>query len=163
MDMSTAALSDTESTQLWGIYYTDREYAREIGDPLRTVVEATSKDAAEETARRYGFTEAWAHPVTEEEARQKRTPAEPNLIAKTPSPAELKTAIQVLELLNERLTTHADHSIGELPQNQLGNQYAGQFKEDALEHSARIKMVGDQLSNWREELLQQRQTPSHHV
>ena len=26
--------------QLWGIYHTDREYARELGDPLRTVVEA---------------------------------------------------------------------------------------------------------------------------
>lgn len=161
--MSTAALSDTESTQLWGIYYTDREYAREISDPLRTVVEATSKGAAEETARRYGFTEPWAHPVTEEEARQKRTTVEPNLIARTPSPTELKTAIQVLELLNERLTTHADHSIGELPQNQLGNQYASQIKEKSLEQSARIKLIGDQLSNWREELLQQRQTTSHHV
>jgi len=24
--------------QLWGIYHVDREYARELGDPLRTVV-----------------------------------------------------------------------------------------------------------------------------
>jgi hypothetical protein len=161
--MSTAALSNTESTQLWGIYYVDREYAREIGDPLRTVVEATSKGAAEETARRYGFTDPWAHPVTEEEATQKRTTAEPNLISKTPSPAELKTAIRVLELLSERVTTHANHSISELPQNQLGNQYAGQIKEDALEQSTLIKTVGDQLNNWREELLQQRQTTIHHV
>ena len=29
--------------QLWGIYHTDREYARELGDPLRTVVEAPTK------------------------------------------------------------------------------------------------------------------------
>jgi hypothetical protein len=161
--MSIVASSAQVATQLWGIYYTDREYAREIGDPLRTVVEATSKSAAEETARRYGFTEPWAHPVTEEEATQKRKTAEPNLISKTPSPAELKTAVQVLELLSERVTTHANHSISELPQNQLGNQYAGQIKEDALQQSARIKTVGDQLNNWRDELLQQRQTPSHHV
>jgi hypothetical protein len=33
-------------SQLWGIYYTDREYAREIGDPLRTVIEAPTKLAA---------------------------------------------------------------------------------------------------------------------
>ena len=29
--------------QLWGIYHTDREHARELGDPLRTVVEAPNK------------------------------------------------------------------------------------------------------------------------
>jgi len=32
--------------QLWGIYHTDREYAREHGDPLRTVIEAPTKLAA---------------------------------------------------------------------------------------------------------------------
>jgi hypothetical protein len=37
--------------QLWGIYHTDREYARELGDPLRTVVEAPNKLAAEESRR----------------------------------------------------------------------------------------------------------------
>ena len=55
--------------QLWGIYYTDREYAREVGDPLRTVVEAPSKIAAEEAAARLGFGDPWAHPVTAEQAR----------------------------------------------------------------------------------------------
>ncbi len=49
--------------QLWGIYYTDREYARLMGDPLRTVVEAPTKLAAEEAAARLGFSEPWAHPV----------------------------------------------------------------------------------------------------
>ncbi len=56
--------------QLWGIYYTDREYAREMGDPLRTVVEAPTKIAAEEAAARLGFGDAWAHPVTPEVAKQ---------------------------------------------------------------------------------------------
>ena len=37
--------------QLWGIYHTDREYARELADPLRTVVEAPSKLIAEETEK----------------------------------------------------------------------------------------------------------------
>jgi hypothetical protein len=41
--------------QLWGIYHTDREYARELGDPLRTVVEAPNKLIAEETAAQLGF------------------------------------------------------------------------------------------------------------
>ena len=42
MSMSTTATLKP-GKQLWGIYYTDREYAREMGDPLRTVIEAPSK------------------------------------------------------------------------------------------------------------------------
>ena len=56
--------------QLWGIYYTDREHARLLGDPLRTVVEAPTKSAAEELAGRLGFETPWAHPVTSEQAKQ---------------------------------------------------------------------------------------------
>jgi hypothetical protein len=56
--------------QLWGIYHTDREYAREMGDPLRTIVEAPTKLAAEEAAARLGFSDPWAHPVTAEEAQR---------------------------------------------------------------------------------------------
>ncbi len=56
--------------QLWGIYHSDREYARVQGDPLRTVVEAPTKTAAEELATRLGFGDSWAHPVTQEEVNQ---------------------------------------------------------------------------------------------
>lgn len=66
--MSTTATLKPGS-QLWGIYHTDREYAREMGDPQRTVVEASTKLAAEETAARLGFAGPWAHPVTAEEAQ----------------------------------------------------------------------------------------------
>jgi hypothetical protein len=69
MSMSTTATRKPGS-QLWGIYYTDREYAREMGDPLRTVVEAPTKLAAEEAAARLGFSEPWAHPVTSDEVRR---------------------------------------------------------------------------------------------
>ena len=62
--MSEAAKS---GKQLWGLYHTDREYAREIGDPLRTVIEAPTKLAAEDEAARLGFSDPWAHPV---DARQ---------------------------------------------------------------------------------------------
>ena len=67
-----ARMRTTTQHQLWGIYYTDREYAREMGDPLRTVVEAPTKIAAEEQAARLGFSEPWAHPVTLEEAIKAR-------------------------------------------------------------------------------------------
>lgn len=45
--MSTTATLKP-GNQLWGIYHTDREYARVMGDPLRTVIEAPTKLAAEE-------------------------------------------------------------------------------------------------------------------
>lgn len=52
--------------QLWGIYHTDREYARTLGDPLRTTVEAPTKIAAEEAAAKLGFSDPWAHPIASE-------------------------------------------------------------------------------------------------
>ena len=52
--------------QLWGIYHTDREHARELGDALRTTVEAPTKIAAEEAAAKLGFSNPWAHPVAPE-------------------------------------------------------------------------------------------------
>ncbi|MEI6083139.1 MAG: hypothetical protein WCS70_02435 [Verrucomicrobiota bacterium] len=58
--------------QLWGIYYTDREYAREVGDPICTVVEASTKLAAEEIAVHLGFKNPWAHPITTEPAKQRQ-------------------------------------------------------------------------------------------
>ena len=78
--------------QLWGIYHTDREYTRVMGDPLRTIVEATSKLAAEKAAARLGFSEPWAHPVTSEEAQRaqwlpKRRPNQRQRLAHKPSPA----------------------------------------------------------------------------
>jgi len=39
-------------------------------DPLRTVIEATTKLAAEEQAARLGFGEPWAHPVTIEKEQR---------------------------------------------------------------------------------------------
>jgi len=67
-DMKTNE-SSSSGNQLWGIYFTDCEYAREMGDPLRTVIEAPTKLAAEEQAARLGFSDPWAHPVTPEQAQ----------------------------------------------------------------------------------------------
>ena len=65
-----AILTPKPGNQLWGIYYTDREYAREHGDPLRTVIEAPTKLAAEEEAARLGFGDPWAHGVTPDQISQ---------------------------------------------------------------------------------------------
>ncbi len=63
-------LTPKPGNQLWGIYHTDREYAHMLGDPLRTVIEASSKLAAEEEAARLGFGDPWAHPVTRDQVSQ---------------------------------------------------------------------------------------------
>jgi len=67
-------------SQLWGIYHTDREYARESGDPLRTTVEAPTKLAAEEAAAKLGFSDPWAHPIASEVATLARS-----VLKKSPS------------------------------------------------------------------------------
>src|SRR5216117_1903741 len=67
--MSTTA-SASPRNQLWVIDYTDREYARLLGDPLRTVIEAPTKQAAEETAGKLAFESPWAHPVTAAQVKQ---------------------------------------------------------------------------------------------
>lgn len=58
--MSTSTTQPTASN-FRVIYYTDREYARVLGDPLRTVIEAPTELDAEEAAPRPGLSEPRAH------------------------------------------------------------------------------------------------------
>jgi len=180
MGMSTN-VTPKPGSRLWGIYHADRECARVMGDPLRTVVEASNKIIAEETAAQLGFGDPWARPVTSEEIRHARwlhkRPAghrrelahktltrHPHLIMQTPTTAELRTAIEVLTKLGERLNTHAEHSVMQLSESQLGAHYAGRIESGAIEQTTRIEAVATQLKNWRDELLQQEgQCVSHNV
>jgi hypothetical protein len=70
--MSTT-VTPKPGSQLWGIYHTDREHARELGDPLRTTIEAPTKIAAEEAAAKLGFGDPWAHPIAPEVVRLAQT------------------------------------------------------------------------------------------
>jgi hypothetical protein len=98
-----------------------------------------------------------------DETSAQRNPAQqPHLIMMTPTTADLRTAIQVLDKLGERLTTQANHSMIERSESQLGNHRAGQIEASAIEQTARVKLVSAQLKSWRDELLQQRQTVAHH-
>ena len=146
--------------QLWGIYFTDREYARVMGDPLRAVVAAPAKIAAEEAATRLGLDAPWAHPLTAEQTKSIREsatrPPEPPRITMQPTTAELRTAIEVLKVLDQRLNDHAAHSVIQLPNTDLGDQYAEQIEARTIEQTSHIEKVVVQLQNWRDELLQQR-------
>jgi hypothetical protein len=81
----------------------------------------------------------------------------------TPTTADLRTTIQVLDKLGERFTAHANHSMMEISESPLGSHRAGRIEANAIEQTARIKLVAAQLKIWRDELLQQRQTIAHHV
>ena len=82
----------------------------------------------------------------------------------TPTTAQIRTAIEVLNKLGERLNEHAAHSVIQLPDTQLGDRYAGHIEVRAIEQTTRIQTVAAQLEQWRDELLQQRrQCVSHHV
>jgi hypothetical protein len=145
--------------QLWGIYYTDREYARVTGDPLLGVIAAPTKAAAEEAAIRQGLPDAWAHLLTVEQIKsiEQSSTQRPNQTRKTvqPTTAELRTAIEVLQLLDQRLNDHVAHAVMQLPDTELGDQYAAHLDSQTIEQTSHIEKVSTQLQNWREELLQQ--------
>ena len=139
---------------MWGIYFTDREYARDTGDPVRAVVAAPSKVHAEEAATRLGLDDPWAHPLTAEQTKSIREsaarPPEQPRITRQPTTAELRTAIEVLKVLDQRLNDHAAHSVTQLPNTDLGDQYAEQIGARIIEQTSHIEKVVTQLQNWRD-------------
>jgi hypothetical protein len=145
--------------QLWGIYYNDREFSREMGDPLRAVIAARTKITAEETAAQLGLDSPWAHPLTPEQIQSIRESeirrSEESRITLQPTTAEIRTAVEVLKVLDQRLNEQASHSISQLPKTDLGDQYAEQIEARNIEQTGHIGKVVTQLQNWREELLQE--------
>jgi hypothetical protein len=82
----------------------------------------------------------------------------------TPTTAQIRTAIDVLNKLGERLNAHAEHSVTQLSESPLGVHYAGRIEVGATEQITRIEAIATQLKNWRDEMLEQRrQCVSHHV
>ena len=145
--------------QFWGIYFAPLEYARVKGDPLRAVIAASTKIAAEEAASGLGLDHAWAHPLTAEQTKSiretiRRSPEQPR-ITMQPTTAELRIAIEVLKALDQRLDDQATHFVRQLPKTELGDQYIKQIKAHNIEQTSRIEKVSTQLQSWREELLQQ--------
>jgi hypothetical protein len=146
--------------QLWGITFNDAEYAREMGDPLRAVVAAPTKIAAEEAATtQLGLEAAWAYPLSDEQIKSLRKyatqPRKHPRISLQPTADEIHTAIEVLRMLDQRLTAQTGESIMQLPGTELGDRYAAHIEARHLEQTGHIEKVSMQLQNWREELVQQ--------
>jgi hypothetical protein len=81
----------------------------------------------------------------------------------TPTTAQIRTAIEVLTKLGERLNTDAEHSVMQLSESSAGAHHAGRIEVSAIEQTSRIEAVTAQLKSWRDEMLaQRRQCVSHH-
>jgi hypothetical protein len=72
-----------------------------------------------------------------------------------PTTAELRTAIEVLKMLGQRLDDQAAHSVMQLPSSDLGDRYAEQIEARMIEQTKHLEIVSRQLQHWRDELLQQ--------
>ena len=70
----------------------------------------------------------------------------------TPTATELRTAIEVLKKLGERLNTHAENSLMQLAESPVGTHEAGRIGVNAIEQTTRIESVVAQLVQWRTEL-----------
>jgi hypothetical protein len=82
----------------------------------------------------------------------------------TTTTAQLRTAIEVLNKLAERLNEQAAHSVIQMPESRLGDDYATRIESRTIEQTTRIETVAAQLKSWREEILQQqKQSISIHV
>lgn len=145
--------------QLWGITFNDAEWAREMGDPLRAVIAAPTKIAAEEAATQLGLESVWAYPLSDEQIKSLRKyttqPLKHPRITTQPTTAELHNAIEVLKMLDRRLNEQAGESILQLPETDLGDRYAAHIEARTVEQSSHIEKVITQLQNWREEMSEQ--------
>ena len=74
----------------------------------------------------------------------------------SPTTAQIRTAIEVLKKLGERLNEHAAHSVMQLPETRFGDDCAARIEARTIQQTTHIESVAAQLMNWRDELLQER-------
>ena len=83
---------------------------------------------------------------------------------RTPTTRQLRTAIEVLKNLEERVDNHATNVVIQLPDTRYGDDYAARIESQTIEQIARVKTVMAQLESWRAELKQERrQYVTHHI
>ena len=68
----------------------------------------------------------------------------PCLIMRTPTTAQLRTAIEVLKKFEERIDNHATHATMQVPDARSGEDYSAR-ESQAIEQIARVKTVMAQL------------------
>lgn len=82
----------------------------------------------------------------------------------TPSATQIRTAIEVLEKLRERINEYAARSARQIPNYSLAGHIAGQIGLNAMEQTKQVQEITGLLKTWHGELEHRRkQTTSHHV
>jgi ABC-type sugar transport system ATPase subunit len=83
---------------------------------------------------------------------------------RTPTTAQLRTAVEVLKKLEERIGNYAIYSTMQLSEAGLGEDHAARIESQTIEQFSRVKTVMAQLESWRDELKQERrQCVTHHL
>jgi hypothetical protein len=75
----------------------------------------------------------------------------------TPTPAQIKTAIEVLNKYAERLNEQAAHSIIQMPESHLRTDYAARIQSQSIGQISHIEALAVQLTNWLDEIIQPQQ------
>lgn len=82
----------------------------------------------------------------------------------TPTTIQIRTAIEVLQKLGERINEHASRSLRQIPPSNVAGQLARQISVNAKEQTKQVADISGLLQTWQIQLEQQRrQTISHHV
>ena len=63
----------------------------------------------------------------------------------TPTTAQIRTAIEVLKKLGERINTHAGDSVMQLSETPNGAHHAGHIEVGAIEQTSRIETVATSI------------------
>jgi hypothetical protein len=89
---------------------------------------------------------------------------DPGLTMQTPTAAQLRTAIDVLKMLGERINNNAANAVMDLPEAQCYDRHAASIESRTIEQIGRIEIVNGQLEECHVQLQQQRkQGVSHHI
>jgi hypothetical protein len=81
-----------------------------------------------------------------------------------PTPTQIRTAIEVLGKLGERINEHATHSVRQIPPSSVNGLLAGQISANAMEQTKQVGEVTGLLKTWHGQLEQQRrQCVSNHI
>jgi hypothetical protein len=72
----------------------------------------------------------------------------------TPTPVQIKTAIEVLKKYAGRLNEQATHSVIQMPESRLGADCAAHIQSQTIGQIGQIETVAAQLTNWLDEIIQ---------
>ena len=72
----------------------------------------------------------------------------------TPTPAQIKTTVEVLKKYAERLNEQAAHSMIQMPESCLGADYAARIQSQTIGQISHVEAVAAQLTNWLDAIIQ---------